>query len=139
VIKTLLGELFPLFPDHTFHLGADETGRDVGGDKCSKQGQQEHSNAAQIERKLLKLVIGAGKLAAGWEEMITETKAATTATPAIINTWYALKAAQATYLGFETVECSARVLVLADAICALEDYWGFTILLEECCWDSRYR
>ena len=52
MLSTLLEELLPLFPDTVFYLGADETGRDVSGDLCSKQGQHAGSNAAQIERKL---------------------------------------------------------------------------------------
>ena len=70
VLSTVLGELFPLFPDSVFHLGADETGRDVSGDRCSKQGQQQHSNAAQIEVKLQKLVSDNGKRPYAWEEML---------------------------------------------------------------------
>lgn len=46
-----------LHAEKVFHLGADETGRGVSGDLCSKQGQQADSNAAQIERKLLRLVV----------------------------------------------------------------------------------
>ena len=107
VLQTLLRELFPLFPDRVFHLGADETGRDVNGDLCSKQGQQKHSNAAQIERKLLKLVEDNGKQPAGWEEMLTETEAAVN-TSAIISAWSQISAAQATFAGLDAVECDAK-------------------------------
>lgn len=75
-----------LHAEKVFHLGADETGRGVSGDLCSKQGQQADSNAAQIERKLLKLVVENGKQPAGWEEMPTETRAALN-TSAIISAW----------------------------------------------------
>ena len=65
-----------LHAEKVVHLGADETGRGVSGDLCSKQGQQADANAAQIERKLLKLAVENGKQPTGWEEMLTETRAA---------------------------------------------------------------
>jgi hypothetical protein len=85
--------------------------RHAKGGLCSKLGNQSHSNAAQIERKLQALVVSAGKQPCAWEEMLTQTMAADNTTT-IIAAWSELTAAGATAAGHEAIECSGNLFYL---------------------------
>lgn len=103
VISTLLDEAIALFPDVSFHVGADETQYHTGAGPCAEAGSKHHSNAAQLEEKIQRHVLAAGKAPRAFEEAYLQTKVAKP-NVTTLDAWAAVTAVQLARRGFASIE-----------------------------------
>jgi hypothetical protein len=96
-LSALHAEAGALFPDDVFHLGADETAAHVGA--CTPAG------TAVLEAALVAGVEARGKTAAGWEELLFVSGAASNGT--VVFTWRAESPAAVVASGRRAVAASA--------------------------------
>ena len=102
VLNALFGEMAALFPDELFSIGADET-------DCTPMCTCE--SIAALERALIAHIEGPlGKTSAGWQEVLTETGAASAAT--VVSAWWYVSPQDIISLGRRAIDANHSAFYL---------------------------